>query len=178
MRFVFVDGLVSVDSHKVLACGGETAVTVGGRHLYGVILLEAARCLLHHRENLGERGVKITRVFGEHFLAELVYLLPEGFALVIIERLDLRANFLHPLLIVGGFAADIALDSLDAATQLIVRYIAYLLRDGIDFCIEAVPERTHGAFRLVAKYFLKYIVKHIFRICMERFIALKCLILL
>ncbi len=96
---VAVYGLVALDGDEVLALGRQFAVGIGGCHLDGLVLGETACSLLDHGEYFGQRLVQVLGVVGEHVLAGLVYLLPQRLALLVIQSLDLGAQFVDVVLV-------------------------------------------------------------------------------
>ena len=160
--FVLIDSLVTLDAEEILAGTGKTAVGVAGCDLNGVVLLETARCLLHHGEHFGEHTVKITGIIFEHLLLEFVDTLPERLTFLIVECLDLFADFAYLIFKFGGVAAYFPADGIDASTEFVVGDIPDFFRDRIDFFGKAIPERTYRTLRLVAEYFLKKVIEHLY----------------
>ena len=154
--FVLVNGLVAVDGDEVLPGHGETAVGVCSLHFDSVVLGEAASRLLDYGEDFGEGLVKFLGVHLEAVLAEVVYLLPEGFALVVVEGVDFGAYLVHAVLVGFGFAADVVADEVYAVAELVGSLAQELFRNRVYLFFEALPEGTHCALALVAEHFLKY----------------------
>ncbi len=129
---VVVDGLVTIDVHKVVA-GGQFAVEIVGGDHHFLVVREARRSALHNGEHLGESLVKCLLQRVEHILLQFVYLLEYGCAVLdgraldaVLQLLDLPAQgggtfqyallyFLHTCaqLVVGeGLHGRIGLDDL------------------------------------------------------------------
>ena len=149
--FVFPDSFVTLDADEVLAGCRQVAVRPGGCHFERVVVLEAAGSLLDHCEYFRERRVEFAGVHLEAFLLEVVDLFPEGLALVVVEGLDLGADAGHLIFIFGRLAAYVVADDIDAVTQLVVALAFELGGDGVDLLFEALPERTHSAYALIAE---------------------------
>ena len=138
-----VDRFVAVYCNKIFAGGSQFTVSVGGGHLYRVIVFETTGSFLYNREHLGKSGIEIACIFIKHLFAQIIYLFPERFALVIVESLDLLADLGHLIFIFLSLATDIVADIVYATAKFIIAYIFYLFRDRVDLIVEAIPQRAH-----------------------------------
>ena len=114
-----VYGLVAVDGDKVLTLGSQVAVELSGGYGDGFVLGKASCCRFHDGKHGGEHLVELVLEDVENLLLDIIDLLPQRFALLVVEGFDFGFDALNLIALVLYRVVEILADIGSALSQAV-----------------------------------------------------------
>ena len=152
---VLVYRLVALDGDEVATLSCELTVGVGSCDLDGLVGSESGGSLAHCGKHGGEHSVELLLVDVEYIFLALVYLIPQGLALLEGETVDTALYLLDGGCIGLDCLCQLGLDVGYRLAQLIVGELLHLWTERINL-VDNRLNLLQVALRLIAKYLIKY----------------------